>query len=461
MNNENINFNSEDEQIFLFLERIKTIIPQIESRSGILDASEYQDLYDECALRLIESDRKELQISCVRVILLISMKRISLENVNWDRYVIDDYVRALWVFLKEWGGVIPHAVVGDVAWFESLTTKMQHILSALSLLMNMQTTHWKISRWVNSKVDYGMDYENEEVPETDHPQNEALNMREELQRQLVVVEQEDAAPDHPTFYFANIQFHTWQMAMIQDLLRSEHIIHAFIHPNITVLQSPECVSFVEGIHYYIRLCLQNPNHHKECMSFLMDRWLSEMSLPGLRGTSMTTTNIVNKSVWKQILPEETAVLLTRIKDARLDAIWMSLRDDIPYDTCLRHAIFKQVLELTFSLYVRSRFLKVEQWMCGTIASGQIFQHYGWWGVWNIPPIYANGWNAPPYVFYQWLCVQRDCIFHDAFIKMVCGLRKDTLTLPPPHTEGALIIVGGSLPSYMITPETVKRRKIIT
>lgn len=464
MNNENIIFDSELKRIFLFLEKLTHIIPQIESRIGVLADGEYDDLFRECSSYLIESDSKELQISCVRVILLLKMKKIPLESVKWEKYVIDDYVTALWIFLKEWGGVLPHSIVSDTAWFESLTKKFDQILTALSLLMNMQTTHWNISRWVNSRIDYGMDYELDQVEQEGGPQAEPLNIREELERQLVVVHQEETAPDHPTFYFANVQFHTWQMSMIQDMLRSMNIIRSFLSPNISILQSPECVSFVEGIHYYIRLCLQNPNHHKECMSFLMDRWLSEMSLPGLRGTSMTTTNIINKSVWKQILPTETSILLTRIKDARLDSVWMSLRDDAPYDTCLRQAIFKQVLELTFSLYIRNRFLKVEQWMHGGIAEHQIFQHYGWWGIWEKDEqkrVYANGWNASPYVFYQWLCLQRSCIFHDAFIKMVCELRKDTLTLPPPHTEGALIVLGSNLPSYMITPQTIKKRKIIT
>lgn len=460
MNNENIDEHDEDQQLFLFLSKIKDIIPQIEQRHGIIGEEEYAELYKECVRLLIESDRKELQITCVRTLLLIKMKRIDLESVEWERFQIDEYVKRLWVFLKEWSGVYTHVEINDVLWFQTLSAKFEESLAILSLLMNMQATHWSISRWVNSKVDYGMDYEIEDELSTPIDDTPALNLREELQKQLVTITHDEGEVEHPTFYFTNVAFHTWQMAMIQDMFRSMAIIRSFVTSTSTIIQSPECVSFVEGIHYYVKLCLQNANHHKECMSFLMDRWLSEMTLPGLRGTSMTSTNIVNKSVWKQILPDETAKLLTRLKDARLDAIWMSLKDDVPYDTCIRHAIFKQIMELTFSLYIRSRFLKVELWMERTIADGQIFQHHGWWGVWGSERIFANGWNAPPYVFYRWLCAERSCIFHDAFIRMVTGLRKDTLTLPPPHTEGALIVSAGTLPSYMITPESMKKRKII-
>lgn len=459
MNNENIIVDTEEMQAFLFLEKLKEVVPQIESRLSVLGADEYTEIYDACVKYLVESDRGDMQIACTRVILLIHMKRVALEDVVWENYDIDKYVDVIWNFLKQWGGVLSHETPLENNWFALLVTNFNSTLAVLSLLMNMQTTHWTISRWVNSKVDYGMDYEEEEPVSEDGPVAEPLNMREELQRQLTVIEHEQHGADHPTFYFTNVAFHIWQRALIQDTFRSIHIIRTFLTPGAAPVPTDECRSFMVGMHFYVRLCLQNINNHKECMSFLMDNWLSELALPGLRGTSMTSTNVVNKSVWKQALPNEVAVLLTRIKDARLDALWMALHDDAPYDTCLRHAIFKQIIELTFSLYVRNRLLKVEMWMTGTAPDHQIFQHYGWWGIAG-ERVYANGWDAPAYVLYQWLYAERACMFHNAFIKMVCELRGDTLALPPPHTEGALIANVAVLPPYMITPQTMKKRKII-
>lgn len=460
--NENVILDDDDQRIYLFLEELKDVAAQIERRLEPLRIDEYNDILSKCIDNLIESERREMQTACCRMILLIYMKRIDLENVEWELYRVETYERRLWDLLKEWSGIFCHATMNDAAWIEELRKAFEKTLNALCLIANMSCTDWSLSRWVNSIINFDMEYEAEDVAELSQNEEAPLNMREELERQLVVVEHQKSGGEHPTYYFCNAAFHTWQMTMMQDAYRSLRIIDSFSVAS-TNLQSEECASFMIGIEQYVYLALQNTVNHKECMAFLVDNWLTELSVPGLRGTSMTSTNLINKSVWKQILPLETAQLLTRIKDARLHILWKTLKDGTPYETCLRHAIFKKVLELTFSRYVPKRLLQVEQWRSGTIPDGQIFQHYGWWGVYSVcaaSRVSANGWNAPNYVLYQWLKIQPSCKFHNDFIRMISSLREDTLTLPAARTEGALVTDVTGLPSYMIMPNVFKRRKII-
>lgn len=452
-------------EVVQFAGEMSVIAKAIEMKIEPLGNTEYEDTLQYCINKLIHTDDQDMVTVAFRMINLIIRRRQGEFAFNYETLDIEEYVRDIWKLVKQWIGIgvgvrrIPYS---------SLVAEFERLHCFLSFLVSYKVTQWTVNEWTEKILEITTEREDSDVDEETVQNNaeeqllteEFSNMTflEQIDYKTKMFAQKPTVVDHTKytiFYSANLAFHMWQKCLLQDMYISKDAIDTFIKPPARELYvNDENGAFVSGAHHFVRLALASPIA-KDVRTYLIDNWLSELWLPGLRGTSTNSVSIVSTSIWKRALPAETTNLITRIKECKMDALWCSLNGDGAYDLCLRYTIARYVLELTFSKYIADRLLRISP--VKTAGDKDIFSHFAWFGM-RARACYANGWDALFLVMYEWLRDAGDDPFHVSFINTISALTAGSERLPVASTAGELSV--RDLPPYYVIPNNRKKQRLL-